>query len=323
MARREPSESELEPEESNSDDASSEEEEQNIDKRCRNREEEEVMSEYERQRLERMAQNRARMEALGLHNMASTLMCPAVRQPGDSKMSAQRKGKRKVVEDEDYEHNQDEGISDDADDLDQSPDSDDVDDGDFVARRSSSKPQGNKNNKGSTRKGVQKKSFKVASFANEDDELLQVIIHLSPKRYNCFTAIILLIVKIEACCVIPSEQAISLSLQDSAENLATRDNKAAKEKQETTGRMKNKKSQFSSRVKMTEDDLILYFFQFDERGSGVITRRDLQRVATVHDFIWSDKELADMMNYFDGDGDGKLNLVDFRNVVGRCRMLQE
>ncbi|CAN1332048.1 hypothetical protein LINPERPRIM_LOCUS35571 [Linum perenne] len=305
MARREPSESELEPEESNSDDASSEEEEQNIDKRCRNREEEEVMSEYERQRLERMAQNRARMEALGLHNMASTLMCPAVRQPGDSKMSAQRKGKRKVVEDEDYEHNQDEGISDDADDLDQSPDSDDVDDGDFVARRSSSKPQGNKNNKGSTRKGVQKKSFKVASFANEDDELLQ---------------------------------AISLSLQDSAENLATRDNKAAKEKQETTGRMKNKKS-FSSRVKMTEDDLILYFFQFDEcrnhlmkpsmvagnaeRGSGVITRRDLQRVATVHDFIWSDKELADMMNYFDGDGDGKLNLVDFRNVVGRCRMLQE
>ncbi|CAN1332049.1 hypothetical protein LINPERPRIM_LOCUS35571 [Linum perenne] len=290
MARREPSESELEPEESNSDDASSEEEEQNIDKRCRNREEEEVMSEYERQRLERMAQNRARMEALGLHNMASTLMCPAVRQPGDSKMSAQRKGKRKVVEDEDYEHNQDEGISDDADDLDQSPDSDDVDDGDFVARRSSSKPQGNKNNKGSTRKGVQKKSFKVASFANEDDELLQ---------------------------------AISLSLQDSAENLATRDNKAAKEKQETTGRMKNKKSQFSSRVKMTEDDLILYFFQFDERGSGVITRRDLQRVATVHDFIWSDKELADMMNYFDGDGDGKLNLVDFRNVVGRCRMLQE
>ncbi|CAN1332051.1 hypothetical protein LINPERPRIM_LOCUS35571 [Linum perenne] len=237
------------------------------------------MSEYERQRLERMAQNRARMEALGLHNMASTLM-------GDSKMSAQRKGKRKVVEDEDYEHNQDEGISDDADDLDQSPDSDDVDDGDFVARRSSSKPQ----NKGSTRKGVQKKSFKVASFANEDDELLQ---------------------------------AISLSLQDSAENLATRDNKAAKEKQETTGRMKNKKSQFSSRVKMTEDDLILYFFQFDERGSGVITRRDLQRVATVHDFIWSDKELADMMNYFDGDGDGKLNLVDFRNVVGRCRMLQE
>ncbi|CAN1332050.1 hypothetical protein LINPERPRIM_LOCUS35571 [Linum perenne] len=278
MARREPSESELEPEESNSDDASSEEEEQNIDKRCRNREEEEVMSEYERQRLERMAQNRARMEALGLHNMASTLMCPAVRQPGDSKMSAQRKGKRKVVEDEDYEHNQDEGIN-----------SDDVDDGDFVARRSSSKPQGNKNNKGSTRKGVQKKSFKVASFANEDDELLQ---------------------------------AISLSLQDSAENLATRDNKAAKEKQETTGRMKNKKS-FSSRVKMTEDDLILYFFQFDERGSGVITRRDLQRVATVHDFIWSDKELADMMNYFDGDGDGKLNLVDFRNVVGRCRMLQE
>ncbi|CAN1188756.1 hypothetical protein LINPERHAP2_LOCUS39516 [Linum perenne] len=292
MARREPSESELEPEESNSDDASSEEEEQNIDKRCRNREEEEVMSEYERQRLERMAQNRARMEALGLHNMASTLMCPAVRQPGDSKMSAQRKGKRKVVEDEDYEPNQDEGISDDADDLDQSPDSDDVDDGDFVARRSSSKPQGNKNNKGSTRKGVasQKKSFKVASFANEDDELLQ---------------------------------AISLSLQDSAENLATRDNKAAKEKQETTGRMKNKKSQFSSRVKMTEDDLILYFFQFDERGSGVITRRDLQRVATAHDFIWSDKELADMMNYFDGDGDGKLNLVDFRNVVGRCRMLQE
>jgi Ca2+-binding EF-hand superfamily protein len=35
--------------------------------------------------------------------------------------------------------------------------------------------------------------------------------------------------------------------------------------------------------------------------------RDLRRVAIAHDFTWTDKELADMIHCFDGDGDGKVS----------------
>lgn len=73
---------------------------------------------------------------------------------------------------------------------------------------------------------------------------------------------------------------------------------------------------------MTEDELILHFFQFDEVGQGSITLRDLRRVAAAHDFTWSDQEMADMVHIFDGDGDGKLSLEDFRGIVGRCNMIQ-
>lgn len=33
---------------------------------------------------------------------------------------------------------------------------------------------------------------------------------------------------------------------------------------------------------------------------------DLRRVAARHDFTWSDKEMADMIQIFDSDGDGKV-----------------
>ncbi|CAN0877230.1 hypothetical protein LINGRAHAP2_LOCUS11774, partial [Linum grandiflorum] len=156
MARREPSESE---ESKSNDEVSSEEEEEEEEKTGNhggNHEEKEeaVMPDYERQRLERMAANRARMEALGLPTLASSLMSPAVRRS----KSAQRKGKRKSVDDEDYVPDQDEAAADDDDDdLEQAQDIDEDDDGDFVARRSSSKPRKNKNHNilmASTSKGV-------------------------------------------------------------------------------------------------------------------------------------------------------------------------
>ncbi|CAN0877232.1 hypothetical protein LINGRAHAP2_LOCUS11776 [Linum grandiflorum] len=314
MARREPSESE---ESKSNDEVSSEDDqEEKTDNHGGNYEEKEqaVMPDYERQRLERMAANRARMEALGLPTLASSLMSPAVQRS----KSAQRKGKRKSVDDEDYEPDQDEAdADDDDDDLEQAQDIDDDDDGDFVARRSSSKPRKNKNNKGSKpRKGIASQK-NVAKYVNEDEELMQ---------------------------------AITLSLQDS---LPPKDKKPATAMHETKGKT-TKNQKFSSRVKMTEDDMIMHFFQFDgkfhrfashsvfiatgfytrksisrnwnndaERGSGVITRKDLQQMATEHDFTWSDKELDDMMDCFDDDGDGKLNLADFRKVVDRCNMLQD
>ena len=35
--------------------------------------------------------------------------------------------------------------------------------------------------------------------------------------------------------------------------------------------------------------------------------RDLRRVAIAHDFMWTDKELSDMIHCFDSGGDGKVS----------------
>ena len=60
-----------------------------------------AISEYEKQRLSRIAENRARLEALGLPKMASSLM-GSVQLKQKQKQKQKQKGKAKVVEDEDY-----------------------------------------------------------------------------------------------------------------------------------------------------------------------------------------------------------------------------
>ncbi|XP_021898569.1 calmodulin-like protein 3 isoform X2 [Carica papaya] len=115
-------------------------------------------------------------------------------------------------------------------------------------------------------------------------------------------------------------KAIALSLQDSAGASCLTHNER-KKNAEDTGRQKRKKS-FTSRVQMTEDELVIHFYQFDESGKGGITVRDLQKIALAHDFMWTDEELADMIRCFDGDGDGMLNLDDFRKIISRCNMLR-
>ncbi|KAF5186997.1 calmodulin-like protein [Thalictrum thalictroides] len=59
-----------------------------------------------------------------------------------------------------------------------------------------------------------------------------------------------------------------------------------------------------------------------EAGKGGITVKDLRRVAIDHDFIWSDKEINDMVHLFDSDGDGKLHLDDFQKILHRCNMIK-
>jgi Ca2+-binding EF-hand superfamily protein len=39
--------------------------------------------------------------------------------------------------------------------------------------------------------------------------------------------------------------------------------------------------------------------------------RDIERVAMAHDFVWTEKELADMIRCFDSDGDGKVSSFYF------------
>lgn len=75
----------------------------------------EKIPEYEKQRLLRIAENKARMEALGLTKIASSLMGSSRNQ----KSSSKRKGKRKIDEDddEDFKPNDDDDneCSDDSD----------------------------------------------------------------------------------------------------------------------------------------------------------------------------------------------------------------
>uniref|UniRef100_A0A162A675 EF-hand domain-containing protein n=1 Tax=Daucus carota subsp. sativus TaxID=79200 RepID=A0A162A675_DAUCS len=239
------------------------------------------VSDYEKQRLKRMAENKARMEAMGLHKMASSLMGRA------QKKSKKRdsKGKRKVGEDDDEDY---EPVADSETEVDD-------DDEDYVGGNSAATKsnKAKKKNSASSKKVVANKNVSSNSnFVDEDEDAALL-------------------------------QAIALSLQDSSGFLNVLDRSPSKSSltpkkdcnvdkikdsplvKEDRGGRKRKKTT-SSRVQMTEDELILHFFEFDEVGQGSITLQDLRRVAAAHDFTWSDKEMAYMIQIFDSDGDGKV-----------------
>lgn len=284
MARLDPSDSE--PEESEN--LSSEEEEQSEAPNSNsNGEKEHEIPAYEKQRLSRIAENKARMEAMGLSKIASSLM-------GSPQNLSKGKGKRKVVEDdEDYRPN----YEDEEEDEDGGGDDDDEE---FL---------GNKASRSDKRKGKNKSLIqKKRSSTPKNKATIQKQLSSSD-------------------CVAADDadelmQAIALSLQPSEELSAPTHNgkKGIACGRGNTGMGKRKKS-FTNRVKMTEDEVILQFFQFDDAGKGSISLRDLRRVSVAHDFIWTDDELFDMIHCFDSDGDGKLNLEDFQKIVSRCNMI--
>ncbi|XP_031127837.1 centrin-2-like isoform X2 [Ipomoea triloba] len=256
------------------------------------------ISQYEKQRLKRIEENRARMEALGLGKMTASLMGSISKA---HKKVADKKGKKKVgahaEEDDEYKPSEgEEGFS-------SSAEEDENDNGgDGFSKSVSNKC---KIKKSTPKKGApNNQPVSESDFMNDDDALMQ---------------------------------AIALSLQDSAGflDVSKAPNKSAgahitgenhREKKvdsstpEGTGKRKRKQS-IRNRVQMTEDEFILHFFQFDEAGKGSISVRDLRRVAAAHDFLWSDEELGDMIHCFDVDGDGKLSLEEFRKIVIRCNMM--
>ncbi|KAF7844871.1 RNA polymerase-associated protein LEO1-like [Senna tora] len=248
------------------------------------------VSEYEKQRLSRIAENRARLEALGLPKMASSFNAL-----GHNKVRV-KKGKEKVEDDEEYTPDEVEARSSSS----SGDDGHEDEDEDFVSEktsRSRKRKMKLKHLKPKARASRQERDNR--SYQIDDDEALK--------------------------------QAIALSLQDSAKvsscsdkhvvNTTQVEMKGNAHNQEDNGKRKNKKS-FASRLQMTEDEVIVHFFQMDEAGKGSVSIRDLQRVATAHDFTWTDKELADMIRYFDSDGDGKLSFDDFQKIVVRCNMIK-
>ncbi|XP_076913834.1 uncharacterized protein LOC143584422 [Bidens hawaiensis] len=255
----------------------------------------EKMTEYEKQRLKRIEENKARMKAMGLDKMASafTASIPISQNNNNKK----KKGKKKVgLEDDDEEYNpsaaEEESSS--------SSSGSDNDDDEFCASRmKKSKPK-----KSTPSKKISKLSSTSNVVDDDDDEALL--------------------------------KAIALSLQDSqgfldvknktppqiSEANASNDERKQSVRKDDSGKRKRKKL-FTSRVQMTEDELILHFFQFDEAGKGGISLRDVQRVAASHDFTWKDEEMEHMIHFFDSDGNGKLSLEDFTKIIERCNMRRE
>ncbi|KAK1424947.1 hypothetical protein QVD17_20288 [Tagetes erecta] len=245
----------------------------------------EKMTEYEKQRMKRIEENKARMKAMGLQKMASSFMgsIPISR-------NEKKKGKNKVgLEDDDEEYKPvDEDEDEDED--------EDVDDDEFCVSRTKPKVK---------KLTPSKKISKLSGNSDfvDDDEALMKAIALSLQDSAGF-------LDVES--KTPPQRSDAKASNDEGKQSVRKDN---------SGKRK-RKNLFTSRVQMNEDELILHFFQFDEAGKGGINLRDLERVAALHDFTWKDEEMAHMIHFFDTDGDGKLSLEDFTKIVERCNMIQ-
>ncbi|RVW63482.1 hypothetical protein CK203_054153 [Vitis vinifera] len=201
-----------------------------------------AISEYEKQRLSRIAENRARLEALGLPKMASSLMGSVQLK---QKQKQKQKGKAKVVEDEDYTPPvAEEGSSS------SNGDDDDDDKKEFAGGRSSGarvqKVVKNRTSKPKKKVPVQKISSN-SEFVDDDDALKQAIA-LSLKDCPVATD------RLQSG---PSQSSDAGVLDDTKS-----ERKGKAQIQEGSGRRKRKKP-ITSRVQMTEDELVIHFFQFD------------------------------------------------------------
>ncbi|KAG5626949.1 hypothetical protein H5410_012167 [Solanum commersonii] len=265
------------------------------------------LTDYEKQRMKRIEENRARMKAMGLHKMATSLM-GASQKP--QKKGKDRKGKKKVVdEDEDYEPAQSE---------------DEDDDGDFEVsqlKKSKKKIQ-------TTQKRVSNTTVPTdMDFVDDDVALMQAIalsLQDSAGFLNLANKVPMQGTDADSTKKDSNEKAFLKKVSNEKASLKKASNErdvGTCNQEDVTGKRK-RKQQARNRVQMTEDDLIMHFFQFDEAGKGSISLRDLQKMVVSHDFTWSDEDLATMIRCFDSNGDGKLSLDDFRKIVVRCNMIQ-
>ncbi|XP_071736090.1 uncharacterized protein [Rutidosis leptorrhynchoides] len=258
------------------------------------------MTEYEKQRMKRIEENKARMKSMGL-DKAATLFMGSI--PISQKSNKKGKKKLKVEDDEEYNPS------------DKDEESSSSNDDELYVSPSKSKPKkstpSKKNSKLSGNLGPtpSKKPLKLSGnsdFITDDDDALMKAIALSLQDSSGFLDV--------GSKTPPQSSDAKASIVENTEKKQIVCN-------DESGKRKRKNS-FTGRVKMTDDELILHFFQFDEAGKGGINLRDLRRVAASHDFTWNDEEMLHMIQFFDTDEDGKLSLDDFTKIVERCNMKQ-
>ncbi|KAF3322391.1 EF-hand domain pair [Carex littledalei] len=235
------------------------------------------MTEYEKQRLLRIRENKARLEALGLPGLVSSFHSDLSKSASTSTAPNKRK-KKKTEADEEEEYQ---------------PSDEDDEEEEPMENRSS-------------------------------EEEMPCTSSSRKKKCHCCKIYLLNTPQLI--------QAIALSLGESVENKngeAEIQNKAGRirmsnsnSKEESVCKKINKKPN-KSRIQLNEDEVIAFFFSFDEVGKGYITAYDIEKMAIAHDFTWTDDEISKMVRSFDSDGDRKLSLEDFRSIVSKCHMLQE
>ncbi|MCD9641995.1 hypothetical protein HAX54_028581 [Datura stramonium] len=275
------------------------------------------LTEYEKQRMKRIEENRARMEAMGLHKMAGSLMGSSQK---TQKKGKDRKGKKKVVdEDEDYEPAQSEDLSCDT--------GEDDEQNDVAYEVSKSQLKKSKKKIQTPKKRVSNKMVPTdTDFVDDDVALMQAIalsLQDSAGFLNLANKVPMQVTDADSTKKDSNKKASLQKVSNEKASLkkASNEKEGTCNQEDATGKRK-RKQQTRNQVQMTEDDLIMHFFQFDEAGKGSISFRDLRRMAISHDFTWSDEDMANMIRCFDSTGDGKLSLDDFRKIVVRCNMIQ-
>ncbi|KAK9095443.1 hypothetical protein Scep_026912 [Stephania cephalantha] len=263
--------------------------------------EEEGVPEYEKQRLERIRENKARFEALRLRSLASAF-AKTVKEQGS------REEKEKKGSDDEYRPSDgEERVTTSSDDDD---DDGEDEEEEWVGTKSSrgSAKKGKKGSSMSTKKSTKKASVPTKNMSEvqciDEDEALRQAIALSLEDMGR-----------------PSGELCSSSGKNMKKDPLSGIKKGSSSAQENDTR-KIRRKRDAKRVQMTEEQVITHFFNLDGSGRGGIRVKDLRRAAAAHDFTWTDNEINDMIHCFDSDGDGKLNLEDFRSIICRLRMLQ-
>eukprot|EP01018_Ginkgo_biloba_P015540 Gb_03412 [translate_table: standard] len=268
------------------------------------------LTDYERQRLHRIEENKAKILALGLPTLASSL-------PQYSKNKKLRTASRKTLGKAQSKHDDNE-YQPSTEDEQSNSSSDQIEDiedkvqipkkGTPGRRRSVGRPKGKKmKSLNSLTTDKSSKEHDSAPVDNEldDDFALQQALALSMG------------VSMEDAAAIAAA-----SKEDSDLGRSKAKGKAKDEVDEVPrGKRQRRQTKNINTMQLSEDEVIAFFFFFDETGKGKITVRDLERVARLHDFTWSKQEITDMISIFDKDQDGQLSLDDFQTIVGRCNMI--
>ncbi|KAM3368618.1 hypothetical protein ACQJBY_016865 [Aegilops geniculata] len=271
--------------------------------------EEQPLTEYEKQRLARIRENEARLEALGIRRLAAS---PLLNQPSSAAAAAgaKRKQKKRSDDADDEYLPSDGGGGEEGEGEEEGSSASDQDSEEEFKASSRSNQKGKakkKMNLGSSSKSTIREEGAPCTDFMDDDAALQQAIALSlaePSKSSVTTTTVAETSSRGGRKSTPCKNDNTTPVKDSAKNRKT-------------------KKQVRSRIQLSEDDVVAIFFSFDEAGKGYIAPWDLEKMANINDFIWTDFELSKMIHCFDSDKDGKISLEEFRTIVSRCNMLQE
>ncbi|KAI4967364.1 hypothetical protein ZWY2020_028333 [Hordeum vulgare] len=286
--------------------------------------EEQPLTEYEKERLARIRENEARLEALGIRRLAAS---PLLNQPSSAAAAAAAGAKRNRRSDPTMRTRSTSRPTGAGEESSSASDQDTEED---------FKPSSRSNQKGKAKKKLNLGSPSKSTFREEDAIALSLaepskssVTTAEPSKSSVTTTTAAEPSKSSVTTAEPSKSSVTTTTTAETSSRGAKGRKGTPCKNDNTTPVKDSakngktKKQVRSRIQLSEDDVVAIFFSFDEAGKGYIAPWDLEKMANVNDFIWTDFELSNMINFFDNDKDGKISLEEFRAIVSRCNMLQE